>query len=60
MSCEQARARWQASNPPRHYLSITDLTRESAETVLALAHAMKRATQGGTSCSASRVRPPSR
>jgi ornithine carbamoyltransferase len=47
MSCEQARARWQASNPPRHYLSITDLTRESAETVLALAHAVKRATQGG-------------
>jgi ornithine carbamoyltransferase len=47
MSYEQARARWQASNPPRHYLSITDLTRASAETVLALAHAMKRATQQG-------------
>jgi ornithine carbamoyltransferase len=47
MSYEQARARWQASNPPRHYLSISDLTRASAETVLALAHAMKRATQQG-------------
>jgi len=47
VSYEQAWVRWQASNPPRHYLSITDLTRASAETVLALAHAMKRATQGG-------------
>lgn len=47
LSYEQAKARWQGSNPPRHYLSITDLNRETAQTVLTLAHAMKRATRHG-------------
>ena len=47
MTYAQARARWQASRPPRHYLSIGDLNRETAQTVLSLAHAMKRATHQG-------------
>jgi ornithine carbamoyltransferase len=47
MTYEQAKVRWQASYPPRHYLSIGDLNRETAQIVLSLAHAMKRATQQG-------------
>ncbi len=47
MTYEQAKARWQAANPPRQYLSIGDLNRETAQTVLGLAHAMKRATRQG-------------
>jgi ornithine carbamoyltransferase len=47
MTYEQAKAHWQASCPPRHYLSIGDLNREAAQTVLSLAHAMKRAAQQG-------------
>ena len=47
MTYEQAKVRWQASHPPRHYLSIGDLNRETAQIVLSLAHAMKRATQQG-------------
>jgi ornithine carbamoyltransferase len=47
MTYAQARARWQASRPPRHYLSIGDLNRETAQTVLSLAPAMKRATHQG-------------
>lgn len=47
MTYEQAQAIWQASSPPRHYLSITDLNEHTARAVLALAHSMKRATQRG-------------
>jgi ornithine carbamoyltransferase len=47
MTYKQAKAHWQASHPPRHYLSIGDLNREAAQTVLSLAHAMKRAAQQG-------------
>jgi ornithine carbamoyltransferase len=47
MTYEQAKVRWQASYPPRYYLSIGDLNRETAQIVLSLAHAMKRATQQG-------------
>ncbi len=39
--------RWKQANPPSHLLSISDLNREAAEVVLALAHAMKRATRAG-------------
>jgi uncharacterized protein (DUF427 family) len=31
MTYEQAKVRWQASYPPRHYLSIGDLNREAAQ-----------------------------
>ncbi len=48
MTWEQAVHRWQASPPPRHYLSVSDLNPESAQVVLELAHAMKRATQQGS------------
>lgn len=47
MTWEQALAKWRNSHPPHHYLSISDLTPESAQGVLELAHAMKRATQQG-------------
>jgi ornithine carbamoyltransferase len=47
MTYEQAKASWQASHPPQHYLSITDLNPRTAQIVLQLAHAMKRATHGG-------------
>ncbi|MCS7300858.1 MAG: hypothetical protein NZ556_04810, partial [Fimbriimonadales bacterium] len=47
MTYEQAKARWQASSPPKNYLSITDLNPQTARIVLELAHAMKRATQRG-------------
>lgn len=47
MTYEQAKASWQASHPPQHYLSITDLNPRTAQIVLQLAHAMKRATHEG-------------
>ncbi len=47
MNWEQAVHRWQASHPPRHYLSVSDLNPESVRVVLELAHSMKRATQQG-------------
>lgn len=47
MTYEQAKSIWQASLPPRHYLTITDLNPRTAQVVLQLAHAMKRATQAG-------------
>jgi len=47
MTYEQAKASWQASHPPQHYLSITDLNPRTAHIVLQLAHAMKRATHAG-------------
>ncbi|MFN3690204.1 MAG: ornithine carbamoyltransferase [Fimbriimonadales bacterium] len=47
MTYEQAKASWQASHPPTHYLSITDLNPRTAQIVLELAHAMKRATRSG-------------
>jgi len=47
MTYEQAKSIWQASHPPRHYLTITDLNPRTAQVVLQLAHAMKSATQAG-------------
>lgn len=47
MTYEQAKSIWQASHPPQHYLTITDLNPRTAQVVLQLAHAMKRATQAG-------------
>ncbi|MCS7301131.1 MAG: ornithine carbamoyltransferase [Fimbriimonadales bacterium] len=47
MTFEQAYSAWQAASPPRHYLSVADLTPQAAQVVLSLAHAMKRATQNG-------------
>ncbi len=47
MTWEQAIAQWRGLQPPHHYLSVSDLTPESARLVLELAHAMKRATQQG-------------
>lgn len=47
MTYEQAQSAWRASNPPRHYLSITDLNPQTAQVVLSLAQAMKRATHSG-------------
>ncbi len=47
MTYEQAKASWQAFNPPKHYLSVADLNPHTAQIVLELAHAMKRATHSG-------------
>ncbi len=47
MTYEQAKASWQASHPPAHYLSVADLNPRTAQIVLELAHAMKRATHSG-------------
>ncbi len=47
MTYEQAQSVWRASNPPQHYLSITDLNPQTAQAVLSLAQAMKRATHSG-------------
>lgn len=47
MTWEQALQAWQTNQPPRHYLSITDLNPKTARAVLDLAHAMKRATRQG-------------
>ncbi|MFQ3611877.1 MAG: ornithine carbamoyltransferase, partial [Fimbriimonadales bacterium] len=48
MEWEQALERWRALQPPRHCLSISDLTPEIAQLILDLAHAMKRTTQSGS------------
>ncbi|GIV11168.1 MAG: ornithine carbamoyltransferase, catabolic [Fimbriimonadales bacterium] len=47
MTYELAQSVWRASNPPQHYLSITDLNPQTAQTVLSLAQAMKLATHSG-------------
>lgn len=47
MTYEQAKSMWRASHPPQHYLTIADLNPRTAQIVLQLAHAMKRATQVG-------------